>query len=655
MSFKKIQFLFIAFVSVNSVSAQVKPVLEDVTVFTIGKKPVMADEFIYLYKKNHQNKKEEFTTAKVEEYLDLFINFKLKVTEAQARGIDTTQSFKTEYNSYKDELRKPYLPDSKLLDSLVHLTYNRLKEEVNASHILIGVKENAGPADTLVAYNKIMEIRKRAMSGEDFGTLAQQYSEDPSAKTNKGDLGYFTSLQMVYPFETAAYTTKKGEISLPVRTRFGYHILRVNDRRPAKGEVEVSHIMVRTGENKDNAKSKNTIFEIYDELQKGVDWNDLCKQYSEDPSSKDSGGKLRPFSSGMMATVPEFERVAFELKNPGDISDPVQTQFGWHIIKLDQKIPLGSYDDLASALKGKVSRDERVQVSKHAVYEKLKREYHFVESAQVKNKLFSLADSTLINGNWFPKFDNGAKSVLFSLDGKNFFVNDFINYVHYNHKPTALEPAAYIKQLYNAYADAQLTDALEQKIASRYPEYKWLLREYYEGILLFDIMEKEVWNKASEDSVGQREYFEQHKDTFKAGERVSATIYSATTAEHIDELKSLLEKNDTASVRKSIAAHKIKVEEGAYEKDDRIVLGKVEWRPGIHSATNNNLSYVVVISKILPPGNKTFEEARPEVISEYQSFLEKKWIAVLRKKYPVKINKKGKEIVVNQLVNEAIQ
>jgi peptidyl-prolyl cis-trans isomerase SurA len=622
-----------------------------IPVFTVVKKPVTTDEFIYLYKKNHQNKPEEFTTEKVQEYLDLFINFKLKVAEAQHRGLDTTQAFKTEYNGYKDELRKPYLPDSKLLDSLVTLTYNRMKEEINASHILISVSGDASPADSLKAYNKIIELRNRAMNGEDFGALAEKNSDDPSARYNKGNLGFFTALQMVYPFETAAYETKKGEISMPVRTNFGYHIVKVNDRIPARGEVEIAHIMIRTGENKDNAASKNKIFEIYDQLQKGVNWNDLVKEFSEDPASKENGGRLRPFGVGVMSAVPEFETVAFQLQKPGDISDPFQTQYGWHIVKLERKIPIPSFEEISASLKTKVSRDERVQVSKHALYARVKKEYGYKENADEKAKLIALADSSLTSGIWNPVIANADKTVLFTITDRSFTVKDFLDYVRKNQSPTGQEPKKYLEQLFNGFTESKLLDALEQKIIQQSPDYKWLLREYYEGILLFDIMEKEVWNKASDDSVGQRNFFKANSINYKAGERVRANIYSATTKEHLDQLKAAIDANDSSKVQSLLSSYKIKYESGAYEKDDRIVLSKVQWSPGVYLAQNNNMNYLIEIEKMIPPGQKTFEEARPEVISDYQSYLEKKWIDELKKKYPVKINKKGKTFVFNQLVN----
>src|SRR5690606_34464935 len=210
--------------------------------FMVGGHTVTVGEFTYLYRKNHQHKPEAFTASGIEEYLDLYIRYKLKVAEAIARGMDTTASFRQEYETYRAELLKPYLGDVAMVDSLVAITYDRLKEEIRAAHILVQVSPEAAPDDTLRAWNRIVEARNRALAGEDFGKLAGIYSDEPGAATRGGDLGYFTALQMVFPFEQAAYSTPIGSVSMPVRTRFGYHILKVLDRRPSQGEVEVSHI-----------------------------------------------------------------------------------------------------------------------------------------------------------------------------------------------------------------------------------------------------------------------------------------------------------------------------------------------------------------------------------------------------------------------------
>lgn len=623
---------------------------ESAVVFSIRGKPVTAAEFKYLYRKNHQPGKDEFTRSKIEEYLELFINFKLKVTEAQLRGLDTTAAFQKEFNTYRDELRKPYLPDAKIIDSLVRLTYERMKEEINASHILIAVEPDASPGQERAALERITEIRKRAVNGEDFGTLAAEVSADPTAKVNKGNLGYFTALQMVYPFELAAYQTPEGSISNPVRTRFGYHILRVNDRRPASGEVEVSHMLIRTGENKDNAAAKNTVFEIYDQLKSGVSWDELCKQYSEDPATRETGGKLRPFGVGAMASVPEFEKIAFELQKPGEFSDPFETQFGWHIVKLERKIPFPAFEEIASTLKNRVARDERVQVSRQSMYDQLKTAHQYRENPAVKSKILSLADTALQSGSWRnPQIPNVGKEVIFTLDGKPFHAASFLEYVARSQKPNTLAPARYMEQMLNSFVELKLAELVEAQVMETSPDYKWLLNEYYEGILLFEIMEKEVWNKASADSAGQRKFYENNRKSYHAGERVRADIYSSGLRDNLEKLKSLLEKPDTLKVAEAIASLKIRNDSGIFSREDRIVLSKIPWATGMHLVENNNLHYLVNVKEIVGPGRKTFEEARPEVISDYQAFLEKEWIEALKRKYPVKINKKGKEAVFREL------
>lgn len=618
--------------------------------FTVNKKAVTTNEFIYLYKKNHQNKAEDFTSEKIQEYLDLFINFKLKVEEAKARGLDTTQAFKREFSQYKEELRKPYLPDTKLTDSLVRLTYNRMKEEVKASHILINVKPDASPEDTLKAYNRIIDIRNKIKNGEDFGMAASQFSEDPSARTNNGNLGYFTAMQMVYPFETAAYNTKVGEVSMPVRSRFGYHIIYVTDRRPARGEVEVSHIMIRTGDDKDNEKAKNTIFDIYDQLQGGVKWEELCKQYSEDPGSKDNGGRLRQFGTGAMANIPEFERIAFSLTKPGEISDPFQTQYGWHIIRLERKIPLAPFEELSTSLKSRVNRDERTQVSKQALGTKLRKEFQYTEVPLVKSKVLALADTTIKKGKWkAPIYPNGQKEILFTLTDKKYTVQEFLNYAQKNQKSTAQTPEKYLEELYNHFVDANILALQEEKIMREHPDYNYLLQEYYEGILLFDIMEKEVWNKASADSVGQHRYYEAHVKDYQAGERAKASFYFTASGGFMEKLKPLLQTGDEKAINEFVAQNKLKTETGYYKKEEKTILQKVPWAAGVHSAENNGMYYLAWIRNILPPGAMSFEEARPAVISDYQTYLEKNWVEQLKKKYSVKVNEKGKKYIFQNL------
>ncbi len=619
-----------------------------VTIFTVNKKPVTAEEFIYLYQKNHKGREGEFSTTKIEEYLDLYIKFKLKVEEARQRGMDTTAKFTKEYLGYKEALRKPYLPDNKLIDSLTQLTYNRMLEEVKAAHILIKVNADASPEDTLKAYKKIQDIKKRLDAGEDFGTLAVELSEDPSAKSNEGNLGYFTTLQMVYPFEAAAYTTPVGSISNPVRTRFGYHLIKVADKRKAMGEVEVSHILIRVGKDRDNEKGKLQIFDIYDRLQGGMPWDDLCKQYSEDQSSKDNGGKLRPFGVGAMSSVPAFESTAFALANPGDYSAPFATQYGWHIVKLERKIPIPAFKELESSLKSRVSRDERMQVAKESIAASLRKKYAFKENEEVKKKVMLLADSTLQKANWKSKSDNLNAQTLFTLEGKPVIAGKFFTYVEENQKANKLTPASYFNQLYESFVTSSIELVVEETLMNTNADYRFLSNEYYEGILLFDIMEKEVWNRASTDTLGQRTYFENNRIKYKAGERVQAAIYSASKKEALDALQTLLIADSTID-NAYLKKNTIRIEQGKFEKGERPVLSKINWAPGLTQITLDGIYYLVKIERILPAGDLTFEEARGLLVADYQTHLENEWIEALRKKYPVKVNAKGKKYALGKL------
>ena len=643
-----VAFLFFFLFVFSGANAQRKKQSTPPTLFSVNGRSISDREFIYLYNKNHQNKSEEFTKQKIDEYLDLFINFKLKVEEARMRGIDTTSAFRKEYNTYKEELRRPYLPEGKMIDSLVKLTYARLTEEVRASHILVGVAPDASPGDTVQAFNRIMEIKAKAMAGEDFGSLAATYSEDPSAKQNKGDLGYFTALQMVYPFETAAYSGKPGTVVGPVKTRFGYHILKIADRKPARGEVEVSHIMVRTGTDRDENNARNRIFEVYDELKGGVPWNELCAQYSEDLNSRSNNGRLRPFGVGAMASVPEFDQVAFALQNSGDISDPFQTAYGWHIVRLEQKIPLPSFEELAPTLRTRVQRDERVQVSKEALVKRLKNEYGFAENQAVKTKIFSMADSSLTSGKWVVT-DWPASETVFTLKSKGTPARDFVKYVNENQRKANIAPDKYITQLYEGFVEAVINRVYEEQLVRANPDYEMLLKEYYEGILLFDIMEKEVWNKASQDSAGLRLYFNANARNYMAGERASVEIFSGSP-DNISQVKASFEKPDSVAVEEMIKSRRVRKETGVFQRKDRPALEKSEWAVGTYSVENNGIYYLVRILGIIPPGQMTFDEAKAQAISDYQNYLEKNWVEELRKKYPVKINEKARQEVYKKLV-----
>jgi len=645
-----IVFGFIILFSLTA-SAQVVPAKKSLTLFTVNNAQVTTDEFLHLYRKNSQNKQEVSTEQSVNEYLDLLVNFKLKIAEAKSLGLDTTQKFNKEFKTYREALKRPYRTEPDALDKLTRDTYQRLTEEVKASHILIMVKPDAPPSDTLNAYTKIVEARNRVMKGESFEKVAAEISEDPSAKYNFGSLGYFTAMQMVYPFEEAAYTTKPGEISSIVRTQFGYHILKVYDRQPARGEVEVSHILLRVNSPDDN-KAKGKIFDVYDQLKAGRNWDEVCAEYSDDAATKNSGGRLRPFGIGALASVPEFEATAFAMKQPGELSDPFQSSIGWHIIRLEKKIPLLPFSEMEPALKRRLSRDERLQISRQALIDKRKREYQFTENRSVKEKFFDLADSSITKGKWlFTGSEDLKTQTLFSMLDNPTFVSEFIQYIKANQTTVSLSPAGYMKQLYEGFAEDKMLEAEESKLEREHPEFKSLLTEYREGILLFDIMESEVWNKASEDTLGQRNFYEKNKAKYPAGDRLEARIFTAADKTSTDDLMMKVNRGDSLTSAdlkrfKSIQPFRL------YERKDSKVIDRINWTAGLQQVELDGQFYLVEVKRLVAPGIKSFEESRSSVISDYQDSLEKEWLTELRKKFTVKINNKGKKFVLAELTGK---
>ncbi|MCU0383779.1 MAG: peptidylprolyl isomerase [Cyclobacteriaceae bacterium] len=627
------------------------PGKKEKVLLNLQNEPVLTEEFIYLFDKNHKAKPEEYKEPNINEYLTLFTRFKLKVKEARNRGYDTTNKFKTELAGYQEALRKPYLPDNNLADSLARIAYTRMQTEIKASHILIRLPENPTIADTITAWDKIKNIEAKLKSGEDFATLALNYSEDPSAKSNEGNLGYFTAFQMVYPFETGAYQTNVGEVSKIVRTRFGYHLIKVWDKRPAQGEVEVSHIMVRHGNERTSDQAKTIAFEIYDRLEGGMPWNELCRTYSEDANSKDNGGKLRPFGTGAFASVPEFETAAFSLNQPGTYTAPFTTAFGWHIVKLERKIPIAQYDELAPQLKNKVSRDERMQAAKRNVQLSLQKRFRFTEIQKTKESVFALADTTLQKAKWNPNYASLATQDIFTLANKAVKAKDFFAYVKNNQKPNKQTPQNYLQQLYDAFVQQQLEACVENELLETNTEYRYLSKEYYEGILLFEIMEKEVWAKAASDTVGLKQYYQQHKENYTGSERAVVEVYTAPNKTNLNEIATQI-TNGLEVNAEVLKKNNAKKEEGKFQKTERAYLQQIPWQKGLHTLALDGNHYLVRLLDVLPAGILPLDEVRGKVIGDYQNELENLWVKELESKYPVKINAKAKKYVLANLVRK---
>ncbi len=523
---------------------------KETLLIAVGNSTVSVGEFKYVYEKNNANDSIAYSEKSVREYLELFTNFKLKVEEAKSKGLDTTREFTNEFAEYKKQLAKPYLTENKVTDDMVKEAYERLKEEIHAAHILINMNPDAIPADTLTLFNRMQEIRKRAIAGEDFGKLAAELSEDPSAKQNKGDLGYFTALQMVYQFENEAFKAPINQISPIFRSRFGYHIIKVMERRPSNGEVKIAHIYLRTDSATDSVKVANEIMEIDRRLAKGEAWEKLCEQYSNDEKSKTNGGIIDQwFSSGIL--VKPLEEASFGLKEVGAISKPVKSIYGWHIIKLIERKGLAPFSEVENVLKQRVSKDSRSELNRAFLVQRLRKDDKFSENMQNKLYIFIKADSSLVKGIWnFNRADEQIGKTLFSINQQQYRIKDFFAYVEKEQqtKPNG-NPKQYMESLYNQYVELSLLDYEETHLEEKYPEFRYLVNEYREGMLLFKIMEERVWGKGVADNQGVEKFFEANREKYQWEKRVKAAIYTADTKSVIDSLVADLKKDYIENVR----------------------------------------------------------------------------------------------------------
>jgi len=617
--------------------------------FTVANDTVTTREFKYVYNKNNTTNDSAYTKEDIEEYFDLYKKFKLKIAEAKNQGIDTTHKFNREFNAYKEELKKPYLTESKITEKLVNEAYDRFKYEINASHILLRLDENASPDDTLKAYNKIIEIKEKAGEYSSFSELAKEYSEDPSAANNGGNLGYFTSFQMVYPFESAAYDTPGGQISDPVRTRFGYHIIKVLDKRKANGTVSVSHIMLRKKRNDtDSTSLRNKIFEIHELATAGASWEQLVEQYSEDINSKKKGGKLQPFKVGQMPF--EFQEAAFALSEPGDISDPVKTPYGWHIIKLESRKPIDSLSNLEPLIKSRIKRDSRANLNREALVKRLKNENGFSKNEESYKMINQTSDSLFVIKDVPPSLDQ----TLFTISDQKYSVKQFIEFA----KEEQSNSKSDMKVLLNDFEIKMNIDYEENHLKEKYYDYKMLVKEYREGIMLFQIMEDEVWQRAVEDSVGLKQFYDENKERYQWEERVNATIYKSKDSTLLAEIRSLIESGKIEEYSKKELEDKynaqtaltLQIDSGSYAFDHNDIIKEVSKKTGIYYIENEERDALVQVFEILPEQIKPFESIKGLVISDYQNHLEKLWVEELQKKYDVNVYEKALDNVYETLV-----
>lgn len=626
-------FLFISILNLKAQTAT-KGVL-----FSIENEPVYTSEFLRLYNKNLDLVQDD-SKNNTDEYLALLINYKLKLREAKALGFDKKPNYVRELASYKQQLAKNYMPSTPITEALLEEAYKRISNEVKASHILVRLTENASPEDTLQAYNTIRKFRKTALS-EGFETLRTQVH---NGKTVFGeDLGWFSGFKMVYPFENAAYNTPIGSISQPFKTRFGYHIVYVQDKRPSRGERTVAHIMVSTNDNNEKQATER-IQDIYKKLGQGQGFEALAKQFSDDAYSAQKGGMLPPISGGQLGSQ-AFEDVVFGLNKVGDVSEPFKTQFGWHIVKLYTKTPVGTFQDLKPELEQRIKRDDRSKLIDQALTDALKTKYGVTSSDL--SYFNSIVTNAYYNRAW--QLPNGFQgdNILFNIKEEPYTYADFGKFlIKSQEKAFDKKPLNHlVLDAYNDFLAQSLTAYQEAHLEEENQEYAQILNEYREGLLLFDFMENTVWNAANTDTVALKNYYQNFKENYKTPEKANAVIASSSSKKTLENVKVLLDQNMEIAQIKNEVNTKDKIEvvltEGEIDAKHQALPENFKFNIGASKIYPYNNTYnLIFVRSITPEQQQAFEDVKGVVSNDFQTHKENNLIKNLKNKYKVTINQK---------------
>ena len=632
--------------------------LDNKILLTVNGNGIQAGEFTRMYKKSIEPGK----TLDIDDYFKQFVVFKLKVADALGEGYDTTKSFRNELGGYRNQLAQNYLTDTQTKEKLLQKAYQRSLTEINAWHILIALPQEASPEDTLKAWQKAIGIRERIIKGEPFESVARGTSDDKSVKINGGNLGYFSVFQMIMPFEDAAYTLKKGAISMPVRTPFGYHIIKVIDKRPSMGRIKVAHIMKSVTPGTDNNAAKlaeDQINNIYKMLQNGASFSELAKKYSDHKESALKGGELDWFGTGEI--ISEFSEAAFAIADTGMYTKPVHTIYGWHIIKLLNRKKPGSFEESSSFLESKINKSYLNSISKKSFVDKLKKEYHFQINNDAYNWFVSHTDTLVIQG--LKKYDRTSipETNLYSFASQYFTTNDFADYVEKRGSMIVTKDSSlFINRLIDTRSSDHLISFENSILETKYPEFRYLMHEFRDGMLLFEISGKNVWNRVSNDSSGLHQYWEEHKNNWLSKMAIEAEIYTLKSQDGENQLSIALKRYSGKSDLDDLLLKKFNnkndtllfIKKGTWVKGDNQEIDKIEWISGLHSFIFNGVPSIILINRVLEPAPLKYDKVQGEVMTGYQEYLESEWIRQLNKKYSVKIDNSVLDELKKKLKNE---
>ncbi len=616
----------------------------DPAIFTVDGEPVPVSEFTYIYEKTNPNT-HDYSRTSIEESLDLYSKFKLKVAEAKSLGYDTLSSLNDELEGYRKQLSQDYLMDKEIVEHLAKEAYERQQYDVQLAQIF--VKKNRMMDRT----DEAKVIYDRLAAGEDFVALAKEYSEEDASRAEGGYMGWRTALfpSGFYDIETAAYTLDKGYYSEVLTSPVGYHIIKLLDKRPARGVITVQQILLANNTPGKSKFNKIKIDSIYSLLQGGANFDTLVAQYSEDPLFKVKNGVMFPFGIGTYTD--DFEDEAFGLQKDGDYSRPFETSVGWHILRRVHLDKTDNYLERKKLLKAQIKTMDRSKNAAKEMIQTLKMDYNFkMGSVNYVTLLEDMGDKNVwIFQYEMPKNEEELKKKeLFRFADQSYNEWDFAQYLQENVSVRAQrinnpDKVLMIKEIVEEFADEKIVDYEELRLEEKYPDFKSLMREYREGIMLFEIQKKEVWDKAVMDTVGLLNYFEDNKSKYQ-----SPQVYM------VDRIMINTDnKKTTKKILKSIQKKTLEETMNLYNKDLKAItstrmemsqkdLSTYGINPKLHALlpgeTTDNGSMFYYVSEITPSRQLTFEEAKGAIILDYQNILEQNWLSELRKKHTLEIN-----------------
>lgn len=618
---------------------------------TISGNPVSANEFVRVFNKN-LNLVQDDSQRKIDNYLELFVNYKLKLAEAKALRYDRDPIYLKEFKSYKTQLTQSYLTDKNVTEGLIREAYERTENEVKAQHILVLLDEVE--TDTLDAYSKITAFRERFIN-EDFDSLKKELHNGKS--TFVESLGFFSAFKMVYDFESAAFTTEVNQVSKPFRTKFGYHVVKVLEKRKSRGQVSIAHIMIANTQKDSTLVAKDRIQELYRLLLQGDDFAELAKQFSDDKSSAVKGGKLKPFSSGQINSE-VFENTAFDLSVANPISQPIETQYGWHILKFINKTPVKSFDELLPSLENKVGKDARSKIVKEKMLEQLLIEYKITNQNPNLTEFESNLTYNSAKNSWELSKNFDASQSCLVIKDQFYVYQDFLDYLNKNQKSVNKKWSTnqLVKKQYASFLEQSVFQYKKENLENENEEFAHIINEYREGLLLFELMQDKIWEGAKNDSIGLMTFYSSNKENYVWPNRIEGSVARSTNSKYIKKVRKYWSKNKSNDVISEMLnlndQQNVIFSNGEFELGHPVLPKNFEFSKGLSSVIEESSNYYVMnITDVKPVSEKSFDEAKGQVIGDYQIVLESEWIEELRSKFDVKINEEVLEKVNEQISN----